>query len=459
MSVVTLEPNTSAFVRKILQNEEEVFNTAFGLDRIRALLAALGSPERRFPSVLVGGTNGKGSTSALLAAMAGAAGYRVGHYTSPHLERIEERLRIDGRSIDRERLAALLERVVAAAEAGGGEMPSYFEAVTAAAFLAFAEEPVDLAVLEVGMGGRLDATNVVDPLVSIITSISLEHREFLGDTLAAIASEKAGTFRPGRAALAWVESAEAREALATAASAVGAELVLADREVRIEPVEKTSWVGQEVQIATARARYDLSLSLPGEHQVRNLALAVLAGERLAGLGFLRLDAAAIASGAAGCRWPGRLELVELPGRRRVLLDGAHNPEGVGALAAFLDRLGEPFTLLFGVLADKDAGEMLPPLAARARSVFLTQPSSARARPVGDLVALLRQVTALRAERQVGKALDLALGNASGGAPGLLVVCGSLVLVGQVRRLLRERFGVPPPAADLPAYRELQLSAS
>jgi dihydrofolate synthase / folylpolyglutamate synthase len=412
----------------------EALGIRLGLERLRALLGALGEPQGRFPSVLVAGTNGKGSTSALLAAMAGAAGYRVGHYTSPHLESVEERIRIDGRSIERGRLAGSIERVIAAAEADGGELPTYFEALTAAAFLAFAEDAVDLAVLEVGMGGRLDATNVVEPVLSVITPISLEHREHLGDTLTAIAREKAGVLRPGRPAVAWLDEPEAEAALVDVAREIGAELALADRQVTIESVESLGWAGQQVRIATARETYDLRLALLGEHQARNLALAVRAAEALRAVGFPNLNAEAIAEGAAACRWPGRLEPIELPGNRRVLLDAAHNPAGVAALTAFLDAQGEPFDLLFGVLDDKQVDEMLLPLASRAHRVTLTQPSSPRARPAAELAQRLTDRPNVHAEPDPSRALDLALATPS----SLLVACGSIILVGELRTALRQR---------------------
>ena len=412
----------------------EALGIRLGLDRLRTLLAALGDPQARFPSVLVAGSNGKGSTSALLAAMAGAAGYRVGHYTSPHLESVEERIRIDGRSIERGRLAGLIERVIAASEADGGELPTYFEALTAAAFLAFAEDAVELAVLEVGMGGRLDATNVVEPVLSVVTPISLEHREHLGPTLTAIAREKAGVLRPGRPALAWVAEPEAEAALVDVAAEIGTELALADREVRIESIESLGWEGQKVRIATASATYDLRLALLGEHQARNLALAVAAAEALSAVGFPNLNDAAIAEGAAACRWPGRLEPIDLPDGRRVLLDAAHNPAGVATLTAFLDQQGEPFDLLFGVLDDKQVDEMLLPLASRAHRVTLTQPSSPRARPAAELAALLTTRPHVYAEPDSARALDLALATPS----PLLVACGSIVLVGELRTALRLR---------------------
>jgi dihydrofolate synthase/folylpolyglutamate synthase len=433
----------------------EVFGIRLGLDRPRRLLAALGAPEKGLPAVLVAGSNGKGSTSAFLAAMAGAAGYRTGLYTSPHLETVEERLRIDGRTIEPERLGGLLERVVAA---DGGEpegRPTYFEALTLAAFLWFAEERVDLAVLEVGMGGRLDATNVADPLLSLITPISLDHTEHLGGTLALIAAEKAGILRAGRPAIAWIEDAEAAAAVGRAAAELGADLAWGPERARIEAVVPRGWEGQAVELATCPAagrtdgghRYELATALLGGHQAKNLALAVLAAERLADLGFARLDAAAIARGAAACRWPGRLEAVALSGGRRVLLDAAHNAGGAAVLADFLAGLGppdRPVDLLFGVLADKDAAAILGLLSPFVGRAVLTTPESPRARPPAELAALLPAIIPSIIEPDPAAALDRAL--ALGG--DTLVACGSIFLLGEVRRRLWERFGVPAPAAAM-----------
>jgi len=409
-----------------------------GLERARDLLVRMGEPQRRFPSVLVAGTNGKGSTSSFLAAMAGAAGLRTGLYTSPHLESVEERLRIDGRAIDSGRLGAILEDLVGLAERETGSPPTYFEAVTLAAFRWFAEEQVDLAVLEVGLGGRLDATNLADPILSLITPIGFDHREFLGDTLAAIAREKAGILRSGRPALAWIEDAEPAESAQTVAGEVGADLRFASRDTRIESVEPHGWAGQRIRLATPTQEYDLETALLGDHQAKNLGLAVRAAESLASQGFDRLDAQAIAAGAAACRWPDRLEPILLPGGRRVLLDAAHNADGATVLARFLGRLGEPVDLLFGVLADKDYGEMLPRLAAHARHVVLTRPASPRAKDPAELVALLGGREGILVEPDPLHALDRAL--ALGGE--VLVACGSIFLVGEIRKALRERFGVP-----------------
>jgi dihydrofolate synthase/folylpolyglutamate synthase len=293
-------------------------------------------------------------------------------------------------------------------------------------------------VVEVGLGGRLDATNLADPLLSLITPIGFDHREFLGDTLAAIAREKAGILRPGRPALVWIEDAEPAESVRQVAGELGADLRFASDEVRIEAVEPRGWEGQRIRLATPIREYGLEIPLLGDHQAKNLGLAVRAAEALAGLGFERLDAAAIAAGAAACRWPGRLEPVELPDGRRVLLDAAHNADGAAVLARFLDRLASPADLLFGVLADKDYGEMLPRLAARARRIVLTRPASPRAMDPADLLPLLAGRENVEVEPDPGRALDRAL--ALHGE--VLVACGSIYLVGEVRRGLRERFGVP-----------------
>jgi dihydrofolate synthase/folylpolyglutamate synthase len=405
-----------------------------GLERARGLLTALGDPQRRFPSVLVAGTNGKGSTSAFLAAMAQAAGYRTGLYTSPHLEVVEERLRIDGRMIEPGRFGRLLADLVALAERETGSPPTYFEAVTLAAFQWFAEEQVDLAVVEVGLGGRLDATNLCDPILSLITPVGLDHQEYLGDTLAQIAREKAGILRPGRPALAWQTEPEAAESIRKAAARIGARLRFASDEVRIESIEPHGWMGQRIRLATLVRAYDLEIALLGVHQAINLGLAVRAAEALADLGFDRFDPAAIREGAAACRWPGRLEALDLPGGRRLLLDAAHNPAGAAVLADFLDRLGEPVDLLFGVLADKDYAGMLALLAPRVRRIVLTTPASPRAKNPAELAELLEGREGVLVEPDLGRALDRVLG--LGGKT--LVACGSIFLIGEVRRAVRER---------------------
>jgi len=416
------------------------------LEPFRRLLAKLGDPQRELPAVLVAGTNGKGSTAALLAAIGCAAGYRTGLYTSPHLEEARERIRIDGVAIATLELDRLLDEVVEAAE---DELPTPFEALTAAALLAFVEDGVDLAVLEVGLGGRLDATNLVEPLLSVITPIALDHQEQLGSTLAAIAAEKAGVMRAGRPTIAWGEEAESTAALVAAARASGASVSFAVEEAEIVSAHADGLARQTLVLKRAGAEHALRVALAGRHQLRNVALAVLAAERLAAGGFDRIDEDAISRGVGGCRWSGRLEAVALPDGPTVLLDGAHNPAGAAAIAEHLATLATPWDLVFGALADKDVAAMAAALALGARRVWLATPDSPRALPLVQLAAL----PALAGAIPVGD-LDGALARALDGAAPLVVVTGSLYLVGAARRWLRERYGMPVAAADVATWSPL-----
>lgn len=415
----------------------------------RRLLAALGNPQERVPCVLVGGTNGKGSAAALLTAIGCAAGYRTGLYTSPHLEETRERIRVDGLAIASLELDRLVDLVVAAVPE---EPPTPFEALTAAALVAFAEAGVELAVLEVGLGGRLDATNAVEPVLALVAEIGLDHQELLGPTVEAIAREKAGIFRAGVPAFAWVSDPAAAAGLAAAAAERGVELELLREAWEVATVAAGP-AGQRVRLSGPTGSRQLALPLAGAHQLGNLALAVAAAEDLTVSGWPRL-VDAIPRGVAGCRWPGRLESVALPGGRRVLLDGAHNAQAAAALAAALRAQGEPLALVFGALADKDAAAMAAALAPLAREVYLAPPASPRALPVAALAVLpaLRGATAFA---DAPAALDAAL---AGGQP-LVVVSGSLYLVGEARGWLRERFGVPPPAAEVPTWEDLLAGAA
>jgi dihydrofolate synthase / folylpolyglutamate synthase len=417
------------------------------LEPFRRLLAKLGDPQRGLPAVLVAGTNGKGSTAALLAAIGCAAGYRTGLYTSPHLEEPRERIRVDAIALATLELDGLLEAVV---DAAGDELPTPFEALTAAALLEFAEDGVELAVLEVGLGGRLDATNVVEPLLSVITPIAFDHQAELGATLAAIAAEKAGVLRAQRPAIAWGEEPESSAALRAAAEACGATLDFGVEEAEVVAARADGLAGQTVVLRTAGAQHRLRVALAGHHQLRNVALAVLAAERLAAGGFDGIDGDAIARGVGGCRWPGRLEAVALPDGPTVLLDGAHNPAGSVALAEHLVNLATPFDLVFGALADKDVASMAAALAPAARRVWLAPPDSPRALPLAALAALPALAGATPASGVV-EAFERALGAAAVDRAPLLVVTGSLYLVGEARRLLREHYGVPLAAADVATW--------
>lgn len=421
----------------------ESFGVKLGLDSTHRILHRLGDPQKGLPTVLVAGTNGKGSTAAMLAAVLGAAGYRVGLFTSPHVEEVEERIRIDGVAIDRIDLGRQLDRVVRTAEKAVGHPPTYFEALTEVAYAWFAEQRVDLAVMETGLGGRLDATNAGDPVLSIITEIGLDHTSHLGHTLPGIAREKAGILRAGRPALAWVTDRQARRSLVQVASRLGARLdVVADRRRVVAVAGPAGWQGQRLRVSWGDGEFHVELPLAGRHQGRNLELVVRATESLATAGWGRLDGAALRRGIAGCRWPGRLERVALPGGRTVLLDCAHNPQAVGSLLDFLSEVDVEFDLLFGVLAEKQVESMLPPLAQRAGRVVLTAPDSPRAVSPEILAGHLAAATAV-VEADAVAALEHALRS-----PGpLLVVCGSIYLVGEVRRELTARYGVPRPAVE------------
>lgn len=433
-----------------------LFGIRLGLDSVRKLLARLGDPHLATPTILIAGTNGKGSTAALLASMAAASGYRTGLYTSPHLEQVEERIRLDGSAIGEGELFALLKTILDASRDAGFHPPTYFEALTVAAWLFFAESGADIAILEVGLGGRLDATNASHPILSLVTEISLDHQQHLGTTLSAIAKEKAGVFRSDQPALAWTESKEARTQLEVSARAIGAPLELVDATTTV--VEQSFPGGslldgdgalgipaQQLRVATPQTSYDLALPLAGRHQWGNLALALRAAETLKVRGWEGFDSLTIAQGVASCRWPGRLELLSLPNGQRVILDAAHNPNGAQQLASFLRDLDGDITLMFGVVDDKDVVGILGPLLPHAQKVILTTAVSHRALPPQTVAKTVEfGEKGPLVEPRLDAALEIGLAEPSSS----LVVCGSIFLVGPTRASLRRRFGVPSAAASM-----------
>ncbi|WP_343761385.1 folylpolyglutamate synthase/dihydrofolate synthase family protein [Deinococcus depolymerans] len=391
-----------------------------GLGRVQALLTRLGSPQASFRAVLVGGTNGKGSTAATLAAMLEAGGVRTGLFTSPHLTHFTERFVVDGQELPEEVVADALARVRPAAEALGA---SFFEIVTALGALLFAEAGVQVAVMEVGLGGRLDATNALEPALSVVTNVGLDHTEFLGDTPQAIATEKAGILRAGRPAVVGV-APEVQPAF----DAPGADLWRLDDHLL--DLRLRGWQGAQVTLRTPAGPLTLQTPLLGRHGARNAALAALAALRLG------VPAAAVTRGAAGTRWPGRLETLPW-GAGRVLLDGAHNPDGAQALAATLEELQVgPLPLVFGAAGDKDLGGVVAALRPAVSEVILTRavlsPRAADPRALAELFAGLpvtvTDTPAAALEVLAGRAAPLAL------------VCGSLYLLGEVRPLLLGRAG-------------------
>lgn len=341
----------------------------WGLERTEELLAGVGDPHRRFRSLHVGGTNGKGSVSALCESALRAAhpGLTVGLYTSPHLVSFAERIRIGGRAVDAALLAEAEARLRPAIERTGA---TFFEATTALAFLCFAEAGVDVAVVEVGLGGRLDSTNVIDPLATAVTNVARDHVEYLGDSLEQIAWEKAGIFKPGVPALIGEAVPGPLEVLRRRAAEAGAPLAVLDEVARVSEVE-VSLEGTRFRLDSDRwGSHDVRIPLIGAHQARNAAFAA----ELLGLlpDDLRLAWEAIESGFADVRWAGRMQVVRQRGGTWIF-DVAHNPAGVAALVDTLDGLDlpRPLVLLAAILSDKEWDEMLPPLLQRADAAILT----------------------------------------------------------------------------------------
>ena len=411
-----------------------------GLAAIDALCERLERPERRVPPVLVAGTNGKGSTAATLAAIARAAGVRAGLYTSPHLIRVTERIRIEEADIEPDELDECLARVFEAAGRPPEIPMTYFEALTAAAFVAFAGRRLELSILEVGLGGRFDATNVAPARLSLVTSIGLDHMEELGPTVRQIAGEKAGVFRSGRPALARARSSEARDVLREAAAAAGAVWHDAGEEIGVE-VDRVSISGTSFRLRTPERQAVLTTVLPGSHQAWNAALAIRAAELLEDVE-PRLARASFADALASVRWPGRLERIPAGGRD-VLLDGCHNPEGAEALAGFLRESGLQgrCPVVFGAMADKDIEEISRLLLPSASVVFLAPVAGPRAAGAEELARRVA-ASAPGAVRAAGTAAALAGALASPGSDPI-IVAGSLFLVGEARAwLLSEGYAAP-----------------
>ncbi|NYF91871.1 folylpolyglutamate synthase/dihydrofolate synthase family protein [Tunturiibacter empetritectus] len=464
----------------------------FDLAHMRVLAAALGDPQTAFPSVLIAGTNGKGSTAATLSSILTAAGYRTGLYTSPHLVRVNERIQIDGQQIPDEDFARLYFQVDETARhlVESGDLPyppSFFEVLTAVGFLYFAGEsetqsektPVDIVILEVGLGGRLDATNIVEPLLSILTDIALDHQDYLGNTIAEITREKAGILRPNGTLITLPQHPEANQAIGEAAATLNLRAINAAGYIPTNvpghtagvPQHPADTAGQEARSLPAN-RYIVTLDgetlevnspLPGHHQQRNIALAIAAAAELRNskgyklakitpesnqIGY-NITNAQIEAGIRNTQWPGRLELFTFPEGPQLLLDVAHNPAGAWTLRAAIAQLPDtrPRTLLFSCLRDKDLkemGQILFPLfdasstdPERRRDHIVFAPiDNPRAAHIEDLLAAAH---ALDIPAHAAPHLAAAFAQARAVTPpeGLIIATGSVYLVGEIRRLAGE----------------------
>jgi dihydrofolate synthase / folylpolyglutamate synthase len=420
----------------------------FDLAHMRALLSALNNPERRFPGVLIAGTNGKGSTAATLTSILQASGLPVGLYTSPHLVRINERIRVSGVSISDGDFALLHDVVDRTAErlVSEGELPwhpSFFEMLTAMAFEYFAQKKIDIAVLEVGMGGRLDATNVIEPRVSVITDISLDHQKFLGDTVTEIAREKAGIIRPGGIVVTLPQQPQANDVIGNKILDVGAVGVSAVQYVppispasveyfdggKYRPVSRypLQFLGKEIVVETP---------LVGRHQLRNIALALAAAEELSKQGF-SVTAESAERGIRETCWPGRFQVVSTgDGSPESVLDGAHNPAGAWALRSTLSTAYEDRKLIFvfGAMRDKAVAEIAEILFPLAECVIATQADNPRSATPKEIREAAARISAeIEDAPDVPAALRRARALAT--PDGVVVVTGSIYIVGEAMRAL------------------------
>ena len=395
----------------------EQFGIKFGLDSIRALLARLGNPDHAFRSIHVAGTNGKGSVTSMVDAVLRRAGHTSARYTSPHLVDLSERFVINGQPVtpaELKRAASDVRDAIEAAIADGilSAKPTFFEATTAMAFDMFRRAGVEFAVIEVGLGGRLDSTNVIDPIVTAVTSIDFDHQQYLGNTLAEIAGEKAGIIKPGVPVVVGDLVPEAFAVIERISRERDAELIRAGA-------------------AGGRDYGPIRLGLRGAHQTGNAKVAMRVLETIERTG-VAIPASAIVEGLTTVTWPGRLEHRTLANGREIILDAAHNPAGAAALASYLHSLGGPKpTLVFGAMRDKDLNGMLTVLLPAFGRMIVTRPSNPRAADPEELAARVRSIApALPVEIVGAPAAALAAATTT---PPLVVVAGSIFLLGDVIR--------------------------
>ena len=415
------------------------FGIKLGLSNIRDLCAFSGNPQEKIKTIHVGGTNGKGSTAAVLSAILQEAGYKVGLYTSPHLIDFTERIRIHNIPIPKERVAGLVRNV---RECVGDRdiMPTFFELTTALALSYFAEEDVDIAVIEVGMGGRLDATNIINPLVSVITHVGYDHMEHLGASLEQIAMEKCGIIKRGVPVITSESKGPILSIIEESAGEADAVPYVYGREFYAEPVRMAPYYSEFCYHGLQWGGLLLRTPLAGRHQMYNMGSALCAAELLTGMGFDITERQA-AEGVRNVSWPGRLEMVS--DRPQIFLDGAHNHDGAVALRRFIEdvlmaqRAHGKIVLLFGVLKDKDAGAMLGELIPCSTEVIITSPNTERGLPVEVLREIVeKQGIKPHVTRTISGALSLAHDIAS--SSDTIIVTGSLYVVGEARALIAAR---------------------
>jgi dihydrofolate synthase / folylpolyglutamate synthase len=429
-------------------------NREFDLNQMRILADSLGSPQGRYPSILIAGTNGKGSTSATIASILNASGYKTGLYTSPHLSRINERIQTSGSGASNNQLVAITDddfsRLYTQIDNVGTELtrkgtlsqsPSLFEVMTALAFRYFAEQQVDIAVLEVGLGGRLDASNIVQPLVSILTDIDLDHMEWLGDTVAKIAREKVGILRSEGILVTLPQHPEVDEVIEDVVTSLNVRRVNAADYLPSHDDQSSSSTNQYT-IGVGIDHLRVNSPLAGQHQRRNLAIAIASAFELQrNHGFSRITSASIEQGIHQTYWPGRLEFMSGDNHSTILLDVAHNPAGIATLRLYLSSIfnsasGLPHQLIFGALRDKSIHEMAQKLFPLFRGsidrIHLVAVNNPRAASLEELKAATDSIGAVTL---MHASVADALKEAQETANSTIVIAGSLFLVGEARHLL------------------------
>lgn len=416
------------------------FGSNYGLERTFRLLELLGSPHEKIKFIHVAGTNGKGSTTAMVTKILRGLGYKIGMYTSPYLEEFEERIQINGENINKDTLVNLLEEVKVAINkviAEGYEHPTEFEIITALMFLYFYNERVDYGVIEVGLGGRLDSTNVLTPKVSVITSISLDHTNILGNNLRDIANEKAGIIKYGVPVILYPQEKEVEEVIVTRAKENNSKVYFIKKEAGKLININYEDLYQNVEIESYKNKYTIKLPLLGEHQILNLQVALNAIEVLCELEKIKFDKKLVEKSLEDVKWIGRLEV--LGKKPTIVIDGAHNIDGIKSLRKNVEKYFKynKIYLLLGILADKQVKEMIEEIAPLAEKVYALKPHSERAELSEDLKnEILKYNSNTIALESYEEAFLLVLKEAS--AEDLILISGSLYMIGDMRKIITRK---------------------
>jgi dihydrofolate synthase / folylpolyglutamate synthase len=418
------------------------FGSNLGLERTEKILQLLGEPHKKLKCIHIAGTNGKGSTTAMLAEVLKEAGFKVGMYISPYLEEFEERMQINGANIAKEDLSSGITRVAAAVEKVvelGYDHPTEFEIITCAMFLYFYDMKVDYAVIEVGLGGRLDSTNVITPVLSIITSISYDHMKILGDTLGEIAYEKAGIIKKAVPLVLYPQEQESLQVIRRVCVEKASRIIeVPEQCVELKAVNKYNRDNytQCLLIKTHKECYNIELSLLGKHQMLNCAVVVFAVEELINQG-ANISKELILKALKKVKWPGRLEVMK--SKPLVVIDGAHNVDGIKKLSESVDMYFsyERIILILGILADKQVKEMINTIVPKAYKVIAVTPNSERAELASELAEEIREINNnVQVVEDYQEAYKAALGSC--GDKDLLLISGSLYMIGDMRRIIRKQ---------------------